>query len=359
MEKINKTRRNRFRKTRLIKQKKLYTVAEWINLWYKTYKENKHAQTTKQVQETYIRCHIIPNMGNMFIHNIKPHDVQAFLNTLLKEGNKSKLKHSDSQGKPLAAWTVKKIRALLLASFEIAVRDGLIEENPVRKTEPIIVQTLQVAYFTPNQQNIFLQGTTRHRFHVAYQLLFYTGCRRSEILGLTWDCIDMDMNQIHIRKVLVNINGQAYLKNYPKTKTSVRTIPLHPMIIKMLKEHQRKQHIEAKNNTSWNNCHNLVFCNKDGSPHSPTYFLHNFKNAIRRLGLPKNLRVHSTRHTFATNLLQLGVSIADVQHLGGWSDTRVVLEIYSHTVKESHRTAVQKLFETNQSRTKLPRKRKN
>ena len=58
-----------------------------------------------------------------------------------------------------------------------------------------------------------------------------------------------------------------------------------------------------------------------------------------------NLRVHSTRHTFCTNLLQLGTAISDVQYLGGWSDTRVVLEIYSHVVKDSHRDAVKKLFE--------------
>lgn len=357
---IKQLRIHRNHHRRKIISRKIYTVAEWVQEWYKIYKEIKHAPTTRQVQKTYIRCHIIPRIGHLSLHQVTTIQVQEMLNTLQREGNQTRLKYSHQKGKPLAAWTVKKIRALLMSAFEIAVRDGLIDRNPVRNTEPINVQTLNVAYFTHTQQRLFLDATKKHRFHVAYQLLFNTGCRRSEILGLTWDCIDFEDNQIHIRKVLVNIDGQALLKNYPKTKTSVRTIPVHPSIMKMLKEHQVKQNQEKKQNELWNNIHNLVFCNKDGSPHSPVYFLHNFKSAIIKAGLPKNLRVHSTRHTFATNLLQLGVSLADVQYLGGWADTRVILDIYAHTVKDSHREAVQRLFEHNltDDKKKLSKKRK-
>jgi integrase len=326
------------------------TVAEWTMEWYQNYKAIKHASTTRQVQMVYIKHHIIPHLGNLLLHKVQTIDIQKFINFLSSQGNCSKLKHSVTVGNPLAPWTIKKIRALLMASFDAAIRHGLIEKNPVRDTEPIPVQSLNVAHFTPEQQEIFLNGTKRHRFHTAYKLLFYTGCRRSEILGLTWDCVDFNSSQINIRQVLVNIDGKPLLKNYPKTKSSVRTIPLHPELSKLLKQHYKNQINESKKYPDWNNPYKLVFTNKDGSPHSPTYFLHNFKNAIKKLGLPKNLRVHSTRHTFATNLLQLGVAISDVQHLGGWSDTRVVLEIYSHAVQASHRSAVELLYNPTKKR---------
>lgn len=350
---LNRSRRN-VKKNHVRK----VTVGEWVQYWYETYKSSKHADTTRQVQGTYINCHIRPHIGELYVHLTKASDIQVFLNYLQREGNQSRLKHTNAKGKPLASWTVKKIRALLIAAFDAAIKEKLIAENPARNTDPITVQTLKVAYFTPLQQKKFLFGTQKHRFYLAYQLLFNTGCRRSEILGLSWDSIDFELNQIHVRKVLVNINGLPVLKNYPKTKSSVRTIPIHAQLTKMLKDHRNKQNIEANAaGENWNNTYNLVFTNRDGSPHSPTYFLHNFKNAIRKLGLPANLRVHSTRHTFATNLLQLGVSIADVQALGGWADTRVVLDIYSHTVKESHRDAVQKLY--NQSNSQASKKVKN
>jgi integrase len=331
---------------------KQVTVAEWTLEWYQNYKAMKHSPTTKQVQMVYINHHIIPHIGHLLLNEVQSIDIQQFINYLSTNGNCSKLKHSVNVGNPLAPWTIKKIRALLLAAFDGAIRDGLIEKNPVRDTEPIAVKTLNVAHFTPAQQEIFLNGTQRHRFHTAYKLLFYTGCRRSEVLGLRWENVDLDRSQIQIREVLVNIDGQAFLKKYPKTKASIRTIPIHSDLAKLLKEHKKKQEIEEKNCPTWDNRYNLVFTNKDGSPHSPSYFLHNFKNAIRRLGLPKNLRVHSTRHTFATNLLQLGVAISDVQHLGGWSDTRVVLEIYSHAVQASHRNAVELLYNPTKKRKK-------
>lgn len=119
-----------------------------------------------------------------------------------------------------------------------------------------------------------------------------------------------------------------------------------------------KQLKEKNQYPTWHNPHNLVFCNRDGSPHSPTYFLHNFKSAIRKLNLPRSLRVHSTRHTFVTNMLHLGVPLSDVQDLGGWADTRVVLDIYSHVVKESHRSAVEKLYEFNQPNKKHKKDKK-
>lgn len=342
-----KIRRFNIKKTNIKYNKgfsKKWLLKDWITYWYKTYKETKHALTTQQVQKTYIRCHIVPGIGNYYIDEIDTATIQQFLNELLIKGNKSKLKNCNKEGYPLASWTVKKIRSLLMTAFEVAVRDDLISYNPVENTEPITVQTLKVAYFTPEQQKLFLDYTQKHRFNTAYQLLFYTGCRRSEILGLTWDNVDLIRSQIYVEKVLVNINGTPIFKNYPKTKASVRTIPLHPDMTKLLKQHKKNQEIEKKNNPLWNNKLNLIFVNKDGSPHSPNYFLHNFKNVVKKLNLPSNLRIHSTRHTFATNLLQLGVPLVDVQHLGGWSDTRVVLEIYSHIVKDSHRSAVEQLF---------------
>ena len=90
---------------------------------------------------------------------------------------------------------------------------------------------------------------------------------------------------------------------------------------------------------------NLVFTNKDGSPHDPRNFSKNFKKAIQRLDFCSNdLHVHSTRHTWATNMIQCGVAITDVQTIGGWSRADTLLNIYAHTVKESQRKAMKKLY---------------
>lgn len=320
------------------------TVGEWVPKWYGTYKELTHAITTRQVQWTYINIHIIPHIGHFTVAEFTRTNAQDFFNLLRTSGNRSKLKHNDTAGKPLSAWTVKKIRALLVAAFEDAIKEKIIKENVIKQTDGINVKALTVAFFTARQEDIFITGTVRHRFHLAYEILFNSGIRRSEVLGLTWDNVDLDRGSIQIRNVLVCVNGVPSFQNYPKSKASVRTIPLAADIVKKLKRHKRKQAIEASIHPSWHNKYNLVFTNRDGSPHNPNYFLHNFKSALHKLGLPRNLRIHSTRHTFATNLLQLGTALKDVQELGGWSDTRVLLEIYSHAEKATHRHAIDKLY---------------
>ena len=60
---------------------------------------------------------------------------------------------------------------------------------------------------------------------------------------------------------------------------------------------------------------------------------------------PNTLHVHSVRHTWATNMIQCGIAITDVQALGGWSRPDTLLNIYAHTVKESQRKAVNKLYQ--------------
>lgn len=87
------------------------------------------------------------------------------------------------------------------------------------------------------------------------------------------------------------------------------------------------------------------FTSKDGSPYNPNYFSRNFKNLIKHMPfLSDNLHLHSTRHTWATNMLQCGATISDAQALGGWSRPDTLLNVYAHSVKESQRRAMKKLY---------------
>lgn len=69
------------------------------------------------------------------------------------------------------------------------------------------------------------------------------------------------------------------------------------------------------------------------------------KKRLKKLGLPQDLHIHSTRHTFATNLIHNKVAIVDIQKLGGWSSPDVLLNLYAHTLRESQIEAVNKLYE--------------
>lgn len=174
-----------------------------------------------------------------------------------------------------------------------------------------------------------------------------TGCRRSEILGLSWKDINFKDKYMTIRQVLVIPDKVPLLKLYPKTKASIRRIPLPDPLIKALKLHLQMQKTQQKLlGKNWkNNKNNLVFVTPTGDMCNPKNFSQNFKKALKRFGLNPQLHVHSTRHTFATNMLQLNTPISDVQELGGWSSADMLFDIYAHSVKQSHRKAINRLYE--------------
>lgn len=321
------------------------TLGGYVAYWYQIYKRPKHEPGTVSIHQNYIHHHICSaEIGSCPLTEIRTTDIQKFLGELLLHGNKCTLPSLRSFGKPLANCTVQKIRQILIAAYRQALKEGLVAHNYAADTDPIPKAIQAHIVFSVEHQQKFLFATKNHRFHLAYKLLFYTGCRRGEILGLSWNNINFKSNYIIINQTLIVENNQPILKNRTKTQGSMRTIPIPQELKLELRFHQRKQAEEKRQSPSWENPANLVFINKDGSPHHPKYFSRNFKATIKRIGLPASLHIHSTRHTFATNMLQLGIPITDVQALGGWTTPTVLLAIYAHTVQKSHKKAIQKLF---------------
>ena len=87
--------------------------------------------------------------------------------------------------------------------------------------------------------------------------------------------------------------------------------------------------------------HNLVFT-LNGESFNPDYVCKQFKKCVIKAGINSKLNFHSLRHTFASWLVQRGVSIYEVSKLLGHSDIKVT-EIYSHLRAEDLRESVNKL----------------
>lgn len=317
------------------------TFGTYMLDWYMIYKYPKHAITTRNVCLTYINVHIRPsNIGKKYIRNITTMDIQKFFAYLLTDGNKSILKTND---KGLSNWTVNKIRALIISCFNQAIREGIVKENVASYTENIKIINPPKRVFSKEQQQIFLKDAQNYRYYLAYILLFFTGARRSEILGLSWDSINFNNNTIFISQVLVVVNNKPILKAIPKNRTSIRVIPIPKEIMLALKNLKHEQDIYFEKHI-YINKYNLVFCTTKGDMYNPNNLLQNMKKRLKKLGLPTDLHIHSTRHTFATNLIHNKVAIIDIQKLGGWSSPDVLLNIYSHTVQESQIQAINLLY---------------
>jgi site-specific recombinase XerD len=88
--------------------------------------------------------------------------------------------------------------------------------------------------------------------------------------------------------------------------------------------------------------HGLVFCRADGNPIDPRTLGRYFSQALAQAELP-TIRVHDARHTFATWLLEHGMSPKVVQTMLGHSSIAVTLDIYSHVSLDLEKRAADTL----------------
>jgi integrase len=136
-----------------------------------------------------------------------------------------------------------------------------------------------------------------------------TGARISEILNVQW--IDIDF---HRKTVRIAQRGDFQTK----TKRE-RTIPLNETLYDMLAGMERKGE--------------YVFCRINGDERDKNYISRKFKDVLRKIGLAEGYKFHSLRHTFASLLVQKGVSIYKVSKLLGHTNVKTT-EIYAYLAPE-------------------------
>ena len=158
-------------------------------------------------------------------------------------------------------------------------------------------------------------------------LLYYTGMRLGEALGLQWECVDFRRKVIHVRQ---QVNLRKGTITPPKTKESIRDIPLPDELAEMLVRGFPQA---------------FVFPAPDG-----TYYRNSSSNRLWRSLMERMaelgpdietredgasvLTPHYFRHNYASILYNAGVDVLSAQKFLGHANVKVTLEIYSHLSKE-------------------------
>lgn len=160
------------------------------------------------------------------------------------------------------------------------------------------------------------------RNHLLFKLLATTGMRRSEIVEITWEQIDLSNNTIRI---------------YGKGKKE-RLLPLHPMVVPLIKSYMESLE-EYQLHPS-----QPVFLNKNGKKLNPRGLHKIFKEILQKAGLPPTrFSIHHLRHTFATLLIQENkenVDLRTVQELLG-HESLVTTQVYTHVDFEQKKKAIE------------------
>ena len=178
-----------------------------------------------------------------------------------------------------------------------------------------------------------LRALKGDRLEVLYRVALSLGLRRGEILGLagsTWISTGR-----HLRSFKQSsAHGQrGLIIGTPKTKSSLRTLPIPAVLLVALKLHKERQDQEGLENP-----HGPVFISTKGTPLDPDGITHRFKKFVKAANLPDDIHFHSLRHSCATLLLAQGVPMYVVKDILGHSQISTTMR-YTHPTSETMRDA--------------------
>jgi len=212
----------------------------------------------------------------------------------------------------------------LNAAFNKAIVWGYLTENPLRQIKlPKIPKSLP-AFINYVELNAIVQDTKNRDLQDIFLTGFHTGMRLSEIINLKWSAINLSERSIIVQ------NNETFTTKSKKE----RMIPINDTLAMILNNRIPKV-LNIK-------LDEYVFCKYPGVPYLKDYVSKNFKKVVRALKMSERIHFHTLRHSFASNLVQAGVSLYVVKEILGHEDLSTT-QIYSHLQKENLISAVKVL----------------
>jgi integrase len=219
---------------------------------------------------------------------------------------------------------------------------GILIRNPVDAVTIPRAERHEMRTMSESDIHIFLEMARPTQYYALFYVLLFTGIRRSELLALRWQDVDLLLLQISVKRSLHQVRGGKIIFRQPKTEKSRRLIALTPSTVDVLKEHQDSQNkLRLSLGYPALTDDDLVFCQYDGKPFLPNTITHNWIKLVRRSGL-KGIRLHDARHTHASLMLKQGVHHKIVQERLGHSSIQITLDTYSHLASGLQEAAAKK-----------------
>jgi len=298
------------------------------------------AENTLEVYGHQIRAYVEPYIGGIALQDLTPTDLDHLYATLLKSGRRN--------GTDLALKTIRNVHVMLHRAFQDAVEHDLLRRNPATRAKPPSARrarkpAVQRRTWSRDQVETFLGQVAADRLRALYTVALTTGMRRSEVLGLSWDHVDLDDGHLAVVRALVEVGHRPQLKPFPKTDHSRRRIALDAATIRELRTHRTRQLEERL--AAGDECHDhrLVFTRTDGAPISPTSLSRRFATLARDAGLPdlSPRPFHGLRHSYATLALEAEVPIEIVSKRLGHASLAITADLYQHVTKTVDRDAAE------------------
>jgi integrase len=270
---------------------------------------------------------IDPHIGGKPVQRLRVADIEVWHNVLRKSGLKN-----GTGG--IALSTIRAAHRVLAAALRDAVRHGLVPSNIASLQGPPKADAKEVRIIAEHQLASLLDKIKNRPIYSKVVVALFTGLRRSELLGLQWQHVELDGKLLHVRQALEQTHAGIRIKG-PKTQAGRRTIALPDIVVDALREHRREQ-LELRMKLGLGRLADdaFVFANLDGSPQSPAGLTMEWYRVARKLDIA-DITWHSFRHTHASMLIASGLDVVQIARRLGHSSPNVTLGVYAHMFKNT------------------------
>lgn len=347
------------------------TVEQWLTTWMDTACARKVADGTMSPRtlddyRSKCRLYLFPGLGKHRVDKLAAEHLDALYLGMIKRG--------------LASSTVLKTHRIISRALKVAWQREIVARNVALMVEAPSAAEGEIEPFNQAEARALLGEAAERRNGARWSVALAEGLRQGEALGLRWKYVDLDTGVMKIWWQLQRLTWQhgcedahacsakhhrkgckATCKQHSKLKNGCpkpcpkdctahaktcpervggglvfrepkgknkRLAPIPPPLVPLLRAHRAEQLRERLAAGELWEEHDLVFCQPNGKPIDPRQDWEEFKDILIAAGL-RDARVHDSRHTAGTLLIEAGVSPRVVMEILGHSSMRMMTR-YTH-----------------------------
>lgn len=277
-------------------------LAAFVEIYFKD-KKGRLKERSIISKRQMIEQKILPYFGKKRINEITPAEILKWQNEMMSNGYKDTY--------------LRMIQNQMTALFNHAEKYYGLKINPCKKIEKMgRPNARELNFWTKSEFDIFISSFSEEEkmYRLIFEVLFWTGCRCGEMLGLFYEDLDFRNDTINISKTFYRRNKQDYLTT-PKTESSNRKVTVPEFLMKELKDYTDSLYgLRDKDR---------IF------PITDRAIQKKLKSKTEALGLTK-IRIHDIRHSAIAFLIEKNVQPLAIAQRVGHDSVNTTMNIYGH-----------------------------